>query len=322
MDENQTQTGPDIRPASGGALADRAILVSIAITRFGTRKRVKASQIQTDADRTMLHISKDIFESPDFKTIARFDNDTRRTIWAKALPTEFRSGVYAVLFDDVVKMDEYLETRMAERSPLVETALSTLDDLKKDAEARLGSLYNERDYPLKDEIRRAYTMEWQWIELGPAGKLKTISEKLLRREQEKAAAQAVNEIDQIKLALRDGVAEVFEHLVDRLTPSTDGKKKVFRDSLITNAMEFFSDVEHKITAFDDADLAALVTQAKEVLEGSTPKDLRGDEGLRDFTRESVANLKATLDGMLKDAPRRKFFINDDESGEADAAAPA
>lgn len=303
----ETQNGTPEAAPSQINIFDRAMCLNLEIGRFGTRKKVRSSQIQTDADRTLVHVSKDILDAPEFKAVARFDGETRDYIWRKSLPSQFRNGISLIPFEDVTPVDDYLTGRETERAQLVAAAMARVDEIKQEAETRLASLFNHGDYPPESVMLQAYSMRWNFFEYGTPGKLKSISVKLYEREREKAKANAVNEVEQIRLALRAGAAEIVNHMVDRLTPEADGKKKVFRDSLIDNVREFLDDFEHKNIVNDDA-LAALVKQAKDIMEGITAKDLRSDDGFRDFTREQFSNIKTALDDMLKDAPQRKFHL--------------
>ncbi len=293
---------------------NRALALNLEIGRFGTRKKVRSSAVQTDADHTMLHISKDILDADEFKALARFDSETRNYIWRKSLPSQFRNGIQLIPFEDVTPVDEYLTQRVSERDALIEKAIARLDPIKADAETRLGSLFNDRDYPSDQKIRNCYSMTWNFVEFGTPGKLKSLNARLFERMLAQEKQRAVNEVDQIRLMLRAGMAEIVEHMVDRLTPEADGKKKVFRDSMVDNVKEFLSDFEHK-NIIDDAELAALVKQANEIMDGVTAKDLRTDEGFRDFTREQFSNMKGVLDAMMKDAPSRKFHLRAEDTGD-------
>lgn len=302
-------------------LFDRAVALSLSINRFGIRRKVNTRSIQTDADRDLLHVSKDIIDSDEFRAISRFDSETRHHVWRIALPSIFRAGVFMIPFEDVTPLDDYLTQRESERAALVSAAIAKLPDIKQAAEERLKSLFDEADYPPDNVITGAYSMAWQIVELGTPGKLKAINVKIYERMLAQEKERAVNEVDQIKLMLRAGMAEVVEHMIDRLTPDVEGKKKVFRDSLVEKAMEFLADCEHKTAIVDDAELAALVKHANEVMSGVTAKDLRSDQGFADYTREQFTNIKTVLESMMKDAPSRKFHLRRESEDAEDSGEP-
>lgn len=92
-------------------------------------------------------------------------------------------------------------------------------------------------------------------------------------------------------------------MADRLTPDASGKPKVFRDSLVANMAEYLETFPLRNVTSDDA-LAALVDQAREMLRGVSPKDLRSNEGLRDATARNMAEIKAALDAATTTRTRQ------------------
>jgi hypothetical protein len=99
-------------------------------------------------------------------------------------------------------------------------------------------------------------------------------------------------------------------MVERLTPGDDGRPKVFRDSLVSNLADFLETFEARNLA-NNADLAAHVATARQLLSGLTPDRLRTSQGAREVLAERFGALKTALDATLIDAPRRKFGSDDE-----------
>ena len=85
----------------------------------------------------------------------------------------------------------------------------------------------------------------------------------------------------------------------------DGERKVFRDSAISNLMEFFERFK-QLNVRSNAQLDELVEQAQQVVRGVGPQDLRASDELRRHVASQLAGVQATLDGLLVDRPRHRI----------------
>ena len=69
---------------------ENAVGLSLALTRLGTRRKVRTERIQTDADNEMVHVSKDIIDSDAHRAIIQHDNALK--LWLKERPCRPRSA--------------------------------------------------------------------------------------------------------------------------------------------------------------------------------------------------------------------------------------
>jgi Flp pilus assembly CpaF family ATPase len=98
--------------------------------------------------------------------------------------------------------------------------------------------------------------------------------------------------------------------VERLTPEAGGKQKVFRDTVVTNFNDFFETFNAR-NMLNDAELEAMVTQAKEVLSGvKDMKSLRDDAKLREGLVAKFAEVNTVMDTLIADAPSRRFDFSE------------
>ena len=108
-------------------------------------------------------------------------------------------------------------------------------------------------------------------------------------------------------------ARLVSHLTERLSDGPEGTRKVFRDSAITNLMEFFQRFGD-LNVRSNAQLDELVAQAQRVVQGVVPQQLRDSEGLRQHVATQLAGVQSVLDGLLVDRPRRSMVRNRPSSG--------
>ena len=303
------QNGHETRPTPPDINAS-SVLLALRIGRPGNRRRVNPSLIEVDADKDALSVGKELLDSRELKAVATFDGGVRQWLYGRSLPAYgvLKAGVYRLPMTLIEEVDARLAEVVVERDALIDAFMATYPDTPERLDrvrARLRALFNPDDYPAPDEVRGAFTFDYRYLELGIPGSL---SAPLLAREREKAAARLTREVDQIKLALRASFAELVSHAAERLQVQPDGKKNVFRDSLIRNMEEFcryFGDrnIVH------DQELAALVEQAQRVIRGVDADGLRNNDGLRAEVGRTMGQIKATMDKNLMLEPSRRLLMD-------------
>ena len=137
----------------------------------------------------------------------------------------------------------------------------------------------------------------KYFSLGAPTGLEKIRADIFEREQEKAAAQWTAVLEESRNVLRAEMAELVDHMVERLEPGPDGKGKRFNSSLVENLDEFLT-VFSKRNIADDAALQEVVEQARKALAGVTPKQLRESRSVREATRARFEEVKAKLSRLV------------------------
>ena len=102
-------------------------------------------------------------------------------------------------------------------------------------------------------------------------------------------------------AFTDELANLVEHLTDRLSGQQDGKPKVFRDTAITNLTEFFQRFQ-RLNIRSNEQLDELVSQAQDIVRGVQPQQLRENVDLRERVAGQLGGVQQALDDLLVDRP--------------------
>lgn len=289
---------PAIAPDTQPRIMERAVCLSLEMAKPGNKRKVSSSRIDTDADRSMIAVSKQLVDSIEYRAITSHDGETRQWIYSRSLPGPFRSGVYLIPHALVVTVNDYLNNRIRERRQLIEVFLLAYPALQKSAEQKLGSLYNSQDYPSEETLRRQFSLSWRYFSFETPDSLKQISSSLFEAEAEKAREQWAEATTEVRNALREGFAELVEHMAERLTEG-----KVFRNTLVENFRDFLGTFDFR-NITDDADLSSLVARARMLLSNVKPDDLRDDEGLRSAVQTGMSQISATLGTMIQNRPAR------------------
>jgi hypothetical protein len=118
-------------------------------------------------------------------------------------------------------------------------------------------------------------------------------------------ATVQNDVDEGLKLLRLQMSDLVDHMIERLSPGADGKKKVFRDTLTENIDEFLRLFNGNNLAAD-AELQAFVDKARDLMKGIDSEVLRKQDTVRDKVLSGFQDIKAGVDQLLIDAPARVF----------------
>ncbi len=298
-------------PASNLSISDKTVCISIQFGSLGNSRKVSTSEIEVDADKKLLHVSKKLLDSKELRAISKHDSDTRQALLSKALPSMFRSGVYLIPIPAIQQVEVDLQEAKIERAGLIEKFLSVYAGEKSKAEERLKGLYNSHDYPSIEAVRNTFTFEWQYLSFSTPGKLKEISHGFFEQEQQKAAAKWATATDEIRLMLRVKLKDLVDHMTERLAPDDGGGPKRFQKSSVTKITEFLENFKvQNIT--DDAQLDQIVGHCRAILNGVDAEAIRQDDTMRAYVSKGFSAVKQCLDLLVEDAGTRRIDISEDE----------
>jgi hypothetical protein len=196
----------------------------------------------------------------------------------------------------------------------LDTAVAKLDDhydeLKSVARRRLGALYDPNDYA--PQLRGLFGIDWEFPAVEPPDYLLQLSPALYEQERARVAGRFEEAVQMAEQAFIAELARLVSHLTERLTGTEGSDRKIFRDSAINNLVEFF-DRFKQLNVRSSTQLDYLVDQARRVVQGIEPQELRDKAGLRQHVAVRLSQVQTALDGMMVDRPRRRIIRNDQEN---------
>ena len=96
---------------------------------------------------------------------------------------------------------------------------------------------------------------------------------------------------EIQTVLRESMAKLVQHMADRLKEGPDGKPLRFKETTVSNLIEYLANFEFR-NVTDDGELQTLVAQARELLNGVDSDDLRTTGDLRSRVQQGMADIAA------------------------------
>jgi hypothetical protein len=291
----------------GVDLARKTVCIKVRISTMGNTRKVSTSQIEADADKDLLRVSKHLLDSAELKAIGRFDGEIRRFLYGICLP--FEIGIHLLPVAALEVVEERLRQFLTDRAELVKAFLAAYPSLCQDAAKRLRGLYNPADYPPVDDAAREFGFSWQYVSFGVPDQLKGISQEVWEQEREKAAQRMAEASSEIQQVLRQSMADLVAHMAERLKEGADGKPLKFKQSTVSNLVEFLSNFSFR-NVTDDQELQSLVTRARELLQGVEADELRTAGDLRVRVQAGMTSISAALDGMMQRSGGRKLRLGD------------
>jgi hypothetical protein len=250
-------------------------------------------------------------ESEPLNIVMRHMLETKQWCIYRSMPSYLREGVYVVKLDMVNAFESYLDQQ---RQMLTDMLLAFKNDYPRAvvaAQASLGALFNQDDYPTADEVISRFAIEHAWLTFDVA---RNIPLEVQQREIVKFQEKLKEAETEILFALREAFADMVEHFVQRLNATRDGgKPPIIKDSLIDNFNEFFNTFSAR-NIMEDAELSRLVERSKEILRNIQPETLRKSESIRQRTLHAFNDVKKAIDELIKERPVRRFALNEEEEG--------
>src|SRR5690606_35337244 len=103
-----------------------------------------------------------------------------------------------------------------------------------------------------------FDLTWNIFSYGvPENNLRRIRDDIYQTEIEKGRQQLIDARQSIILAERQVLLNHLSHLMDKLTPDDEGRKKIFRDKSVTKITSFLDEFTlHNVT--QDGELERIV----------------------------------------------------------------
>jgi hypothetical protein len=174
---------------------------------------------------------------------------------------------------------------------LVDAFIAEYPKIKNDQAFRLGKYYRAEEFPDVETLPRRFKFEYNFLPVPEKGDFRIRCEEQVRAD----LAEQYEKMYNAKLA--DAMRDPWERLhalltkmSTTLTDRDDGERKIFRDSIVTNASGM-CDLLTRLNVTKDPELEKARRMLEQAIAGFDPKDLRGSDGAR-------VELKSSVDDIL------------------------
>jgi hypothetical protein len=282
----------------------------LSFTWFGTRKTLSPQQKAQAAESfgaegDYLSAGKKLINvrHPKFQAVTQIRGRASQHWKSMSLPFP-EPGLRLIRQSDIEAVNRQMDSLKAELEEAVEDLDRHFEELKSAASDRLGNLYNPSDYP--SSLIGLFDMSWEFPSVEPPDYLQRLSPELYRQECDRMQARFDEAVQLAEQGFLEELAKLVEHLTERLRGEQEGKPKVFRDTAITNMVEFFQRFG-RLNIRSNEQLDELVQQAQNIVRGIQPQELRENLDLRQQVADQLSGVQSVLDDLLVDRPRRNIM---------------
>ena len=284
--------------------------VRVSLRWFGVSRSLNSEQKAEAAETFGAHngfisASKRLLDvkHPAFRAVTSIRGRVQSFWKGMSLPYP-EPGIRLIRRTDIDPFNEHMTGLRGELAVAVEQLDERYSELKAAARTRLGRLFSATDYP--NSLCGLFGVEWDFPSVEPPDYLRQLNPQLFEQECQRVASRFNEALQLTEQAFLDELSNLIAHLTERLTGTIDGKPKVFRDSAVTNLVEFF-DRFRSLNVRSNGELDELVSQAQQLIQGLQPQSLRDNHVLRQSAASELGQLQETLDGLLVDRPRRNIL---------------
>lgn len=160
-----------------------------------------------------------------------------------------------------------------------------------------------------------FGIAWSFEEETVPNHLAEVHPDLFKREQQRVQAMYNMAASDLVTDLAKELKKIVAHMVERLTPDADGKKKKFNHTVVDNLKDFF-DKFQLLNIGNSKELEDAVASCKAAInykggdDQVTAEKLRKDAQKALDVKTAMAELSGKLDGMIVNRPRRKIVLTD------------
>jgi len=280
-------------------IQNSSMLVDLNISMWTGRKQDKQVSEEIDAAKSTKTKAGN-YHKKLLAGTARLDDIhklvTGIRIWHYAQTLPWSDGGSRLLpmknfFDYKATLSDY-ETQFADA---VDVFLKEYPTLVSAAAFQLGDLFKGDEYPDAEKLRDKFRFRYVFLPVPDMGDFRVDVNEAhlveLKAQYESFYQNKLSEAMQDAWdRLHECLAKMSEKLADAQTPrvTKDGevRTQIFRDSLITNAVEL-CELLTKLNVTNDSKLEQARKQLEVAMVGVTPKELREDDDLRADTKAKV-----------------------------------
>lgn len=330
------------------AVNDKVAFLVLSIDGFGNSAKMDpgkvgaraaggdAVTVAIDGDTEgMVRLSKRLLDSEELRAVRELDGQFRarirggsRTVGTAgaryptpglSLPSLIRAGVYAIPISSIAQVVAEVTEYSTARAALVNEFVTMYPTRMEEARTLLGANFDEADYPTVPALVRAFAVRWRFIQIGVPRSMASISKELYASEVARAREEGDRLIEASRALLLAEIQGLLAHMMERLAPAEDGKKKTFHRATLPN----FLDAIALIRGRDIADVPAIhdaLAKMERAVEGIDADYLKDFVPVRAEVAAKFAAIRRDVDAAVIAAPTRRISLPAAKDGGAEVTA--
>jgi hypothetical protein len=257
------------------------------------------------ADKDELRMSKQLLDRKDLTQVAGVHQAAKNYLRSVATQGHrvFGAGTYLVPIAAVIDVEDRLKQFQADLTVAVDALVEKYPELVAKRKAKLGPLFDAKDYLSPLELRAEFGLDWNYVSFAAPEQLEAVDRAVVEAVQAKKEAQLAGAYEEVVGQLREQALVLMQELAHRLKSGADGKPKALKGTALRDLQDFVA-LLPKRNITEDAALEQAVQRVSDYAEGIDVEALRKipslRQGLQEVTEQAVAAL-----GELVETTRRR-----------------
>lgn len=258
------------------SLKERVMIVNLSISQWGARKYDKNASREIEQLHNAVdagRFNKVLIKSDTLEEIQKTAGKARSFHYEATLPWG-DNGDRILSTENYFNYLKEISGLKMEFGRLVEQFVQEYKDEIERSRQRLGSLFNEQDYPHPDMIKDKFNLKPLFMPVAEADDFRiNISDSMLEAMKNQIGAELNSRVERATNSIIERARETVQKMIDTL--SEPGK--VFRDSLVGNVEELVETIP-MLNFNDDQHVKDVAEMLKSLI--VDPTLLRGNDSFR------------------------------------------
>ena len=276
------------------SIASSAMLVELSISTWTARKLDKKVSNEVDmakgAKTSAVNVNKNLLAGTGFlDTITKYAANARAWHISQTLPWS-DNGMRLLPVSNFITYKEQLNELDRNFNELVSKFIDAYPNLVSAAAFQLGDLFNRDEYPEAEKISKKFKFECNFFPVPTAGDFRVDINAEAQAELLASCNKAYEE--RINGAMKEAWTRLHEHLLrmsERLDFDGSGDKKIFRDSLVENAVELVDMLKH-FNITNDSSMEQARLDLHNAIKNYDAQDLRENFMAREAVKKKVDDI--------------------------------
>lgn len=283
------------------SIASSAMLSELSISYWTGRKQDKKASKEVTADNHaetgVANVNKKLLgDCAELVAVHKLTGHIRNAHYAMTMPWS-DTGLRIVPTAQYFKYHQTMTDMKGKWEHAVTAFLASYQWEISQAQAKLGDLFNRDEYPTSDQLTTKFGFRLSYIPLPDAGDFRVDIGNEAKAELEEHyrdyyTRQLGNAMNDVWSRLHTALTRMSE----RLAVNSDGKKQVFRDSLVGNVLDMVELLD-VCNVTGDVQMTALKNKLSDAMYGVTADVLREDAHTRTETKRAVDQIISALPSL-------------------------
>ena len=277
------------------SIASSAVLIDLNISVWTARKLDKNVSKEIDVNKNTTikagNYNKHILAGSDqLDAITKLANEIRDWHGRQTLPWS-DAGTRLLPMTNFFDYKQQLGVYEAEFKSRINTFIQQYPNIIQGMAFKLGKLFDRAEYPDADKIASKFNLRYTIMPVPETNDFRVDIADNIRDEMQKEYQKAYE--GRVEAAMSDAWSRLhttLEHMVDRLSGD---EKKIFRNSLVDNALEL-TNLLTRLNVTKDPRLEKARQELEQSLVGVTADELRDSKGARQEILARVNQIMETI----------------------------